>query len=408
MNFENLISASGAPIYYYQMPHVKSVAMGVLVKAGTRDEIWPKEAGIAHALEHMVFRGTEDFPASKELAAYIEDVGGELNAWTDDEMTFFFNKLPFGKMERGIHCLSQMLRKSLLCQEDIQQEMDVVVQEIRRANDDPKCYLGIKAEEIIYNSHPLGRNTLGTETSVSGFEPHDFRRFIRKFYHPANLRFIIVGNFGIEQVKDLFEKYFPGKSDEPSNQRKKIKAKLPKEKLFVKARHIEQCHLIIGTLVCEAGSPDRWPLLVFRTMISGGMSSPLFQEVREKRGLAYEVWANCGFESDIGDFGIYIGTDPKRKDEAIKASLKVMEKSKTARLLKKAKEMSVGRLALQYESPSSILSVAAMEIGTTDEVMTYEEKTRKINEVTLDQVKEVCEKYLSEERLVTVMLMPEK
>lgn len=408
MNFEKLTSESGMPIYYYKMPFIKSVTMGILVKVGTRDEIWPEEAGIAHALEHMVFRGTEDFSTGKELSAYIEDVGGQINAWTDEEMTFFWNKLPFDKLERGIHCLSQMMRKSLFRQGDVQQEMKAVIQETKRANDDPEQYLWIKAEEIIYNGHPLGRNILGIEESVNSFNSANFIHFVRKFYHPANLRFIIVGNFNIEQVRDLIEKYFPEKAIESSNQRKKIKAKLPKEKLFVETRQIEQCHLMISTSVCKYKSPDIWPLSLFRTMISGGMSSPLFQEVREKRGLAYEVWANCNFKSDIGDFIIYIGTDRKDKDEAIKVALKVMEESKTVKLLKKAKEMSMGKLALLYENPSSILRAATREIGTADKIISFEEKTQKINEVTIDQIEEVCEKYLLEERLITVMLMPGK
>ena len=206
MNFKNLIAASGAPIYYLEMPHVKSVAMGILVKTGTRDEIWPREAGIAHAVEHMVFRGTEEFSDSKNLAAYIEDVGGTLNAWTDNEATFFYNIMPADKIKRGIHSLSQLLRKTLINEKDIKIEMQNIAQEIRRANDDPQSYLRIKADEIIYNSHFLGRCELGTEESISSFKQRDFKNFMKKFYHPANYAFIAVGNFQIKQIQDKHTK----------------------------------------------------------------------------------------------------------------------------------------------------------------------------------------------------------
>jgi len=408
MNFERIVTAQGVPLYYLRMPFVKSVAAGVLVKAGTRDEIWSEEAGLAHALEHVLFQGTEEFPDSQSFSAYIEDVGGHLNAWTDAEMTLFYNILPTDKIERGIYSLSQMIRKPLLPERNIQTEMQNIVQEIRRANDVPQIYLMIKAGEIVYNGHPLGRSGLGTEEAVNSFKSNNFRNFMQKFYHPANYTFIVVGNFEIGQIKDLFEKYFPETVNLPTNQRSQTIANLPQDKLFIISRQVEQCHLIIGTSTCSFNNPDKWPLRIFRTMIDGGSSSPLFQEVREKRGLAYEVQAECDFWSDLGSFDVYIGTDPERKDEAIRVALSVIQDSKNStQLLKKAKEMAIGRMALKYESTNGILQIAAEELGKTGTILSFEEIIQKIKSVTIEQVEAVVNKYLSEDRLVTVMLVPE-
>jgi len=409
MDFKKVTTAQGVPLYCMEMPWAKSVATGVLVKAGTRDEIWPKEAGIAHALEHMLFQGNEEFPDSKSISGLLEDVGGYPNAWTWKEMTFYYNLLPADKVERGIRVLGQMIRKSLLREENIKTEMQNIIQEIKRANDNHKSYLGRKADEIIYNGHVIGRDTLGTEDAVANFKSDDFREFTRRFYSPENFTFIVVGNVNTQEIKDLFESNFSEPTGILRNNRSAFSANLSSDKLFIIPRKVEQCQLIMGTLICDTKDCNYWPLNLFATMIDGGMSFPLFQEVRDKRGLAYEVSADCSFWSDAGDFSIYIGTDPARKDEAIRAALDVVRDNKSSKkLLERARELMLGRMALAQESSNNILQAAAYQLGKLGDITSYDKKIELIKSVTIAQVEGVVEKYLSEDKMVTVMLMPEE
>lgn len=408
MDFIKVTTTQGVPLYCMEMPWAKSVATGVLVKAGTRDEIWPKEAGIAHALEHMLFQGTEEFPTSRDIWGHLEDIGGRPNAWTWKEMTFYHNYLPADKVERGIHILGQMLRKSFLREANIKTEMQNIIQEIRRANDDHRSYLSRRGDEIIYNGHVIGRDSHGTEEAVANFKSDDFREFMRRFYLPENFTFIVAGNVNTQEIKDLFESNFPEPAGILHNKRSAFSANLSSDKLFVIPRKIEQCHLIIGTLTCGAKNCDYWPLKLFETMIDGGASFPLFQEVRDKRGLAYSVSADCSFWSDTGDFSIYIGTDPARKDEAIRTALDVVKDNKNSeKLLERARELMLGRMALAQESSYNILQAAAYQLGKSGDVTSYDKKIELIKSVNIKQVEEVVEKYLSEDKMVTVMLMPE-
>lgn len=400
----------GVPMYYLELPNVKSVAVGVLVRAGTCREKWPEEAGLAHALEHMLFQGTEDFPESRQLSAYIEDVGGYLNAWTWKEMTFYYNVLPAGKIKRGPRLLGQMLRKSLLKEENINIEMKNIVREIKQKYDDNENYLMTLMEKTVYGGHPLGRASLGTEKAAKRFKPADFKRFMKKHYRPDNFIFLAAGNFKISEVKELFEKYFPERAGKEKAVFELAElSRPPAAKECVIYQETKLCHIGIGALVCGVNGEHKWPLTLFRAMIGHGMSSPLFQEVRDKRGLAYSVSAQCEFWSAAGDFFIYIGTDPARKDEAIKVSLDVIHQSKNSEeLLSGAKDKLLGRLALIYDNPMNILEAAAAQLGKGGKIFSFEELEREIKNVNISQVNEAVEKYLMKDKLNILAITPKK
>lgn len=410
MDLKTVKTKQGVPIYYLELPNVKSAAVGVLVRAGTCQEKWPEEAGLAHALEHMLFQGTEDFPESRQLSAYIEDVGGYLNAWTWKEMTFYYNVLPAGKVERGPRLLSQMLRKPLLKEENVKVEMKNVVREIKQKYDDNQNYLMTMMEKIVYGGHPLGRASLGTEKTAKKFKPADFKKFMKKHYRPENFVFLAAGNFKISEIKELFEKYFPERAAEGKTALKLAELSCPpaaKERVIYQETKL--CHIGIGALICGVNDEYQWPLKMFQAMIGQGMSSPLFQEVRDKRGLAYSVSAQCEFWSAAGDFFIYIGTDPARKDEAIKVSLDVIYQSKNSEeLLSRAKDKLLGRLALIYDNPMNILEAAAAQLGKRGKIFSFEELERKIKNVDISQVNAAVEKYLAKDKLNVLSITPKR
>jgi len=408
MNFVKMMTSQGVPIYACCVPSMKSVSLYAVIKAGTCDEIWPKEAGLAHAMEHMVFRGTEDFANSQKLSAYIENTGGWINASTSKAWTCFKSCVPLIHIEKSVHFLSQMIRKPLFRAEDISLEMKAVVQEIRRRNDDPRTLLINKYTREIFDKNPLGLDTLGIEDSVLHFKTADFQKWQNKFYHPGNLTFFVIGNFKEDEIKKLLEKYFPENILLENNQRTiaPIKA-VKKYKHFYK--DIEQAHLVFGALTPECNHPDHWPLEVFESMICGGSSSPLFQEVRDKRGLAYTAYACHWIYNGVSLFMTYIGTDPKKVKEVLKVSLEeVITKSRgSSSLMDVAKEMMIGQLTLSSDSPQKALGMTLDDINVANKITTLEEKIEKIQSVTIQQVSQAVEKYLLDEnRRVTVILGP--
>lgn len=401
------MTKQGIPIYAYYIPHAKSVSVTVVVKAGTRNELWPKEAGLAHAMEHMVFRGTEDFPNEKDLSFFIEHIGGSVNAWTSKECTKYKSCVPSTSIDKAIYALSQLVRKPLLREKDIKIEMKVVVQELMADNDSPDDQVRVEYIKGIFGKHPLAFETAGLKNSILKFKKGDFKRWQRNFYRPENLAFFVIGNFDMRKLKKLLERYFP-ENITSKDQNKLTLAPQPVKRYLHFVRNTRQTYINFGAMTPEAGHPDNLPLDIFDMMIAGGISSPLFQEVRGKRGLAYSVNAINFMYKETGFFVTEIETDPHKVEEAIKASLEVIKRSKNSlALMNTAKEMSIGQLKIASDSHEDFLDMAINDFNVFGRVIPLEEKIKKIKAVTIEQISRAVEKYLlDEKRRVIVVLGP--
>lgn len=407
LNFSKIITKSGAPLWTLSLPSSKTIAAGVLINAGAREEIWPKEAGIAHALEHMHLQGTEKFPTQHKFTEYIEETGGMINAWTSKEMTFYYCHLPVDYKERAIHILSEQLNKSLFPEEKIGTEMQNIVQEIRRAYDNHQGYIGQRSYEFIYKDHPLSKNVLGLEKSVLSFTKNNFISYKKRCYNSANYVFIIAGNIKQKEALDLINKCFQTENKSQITERKTQKIKSQNNRVLVETRDIKQIHLFLNFLAGRADEKESVHLEIFKDMLRGGMSFPLFQEIRNKRGLCYEIWAQFRKWSDFCLFNIYIGADTKRYEEAINATLDVIEKSKSDEsLLVKVKNFKTGRLAINYENANDIINIAARDIAAVGKPKGYEEVIKEIQEIDIKDIKNAVDKYLKPELLYTCMLAP--
>lgn len=407
LNFSKLVTESGVPLWVLNLPHSRTVAAGVFVRSGTRNEVWPKEAGIAHALEHMHFQGTEEFPSHHKITEYIEETGGRINAWTHKEMTFHNVKVPAIYSERAIHILSQQLKKSIIPEEKILTEMKNVVQEIHRKNDNPQRFVLKISDQFVYKNHPLSRDSLGLEESVLSFTKNDFFSFKNLFYDPSNYVFIVAGKITEQEALELFNKYFPEKPKIKQNIFSSQTIEINNNRRFVKKRDIEQIHLVLSATTGVAKDKDALYMDFFTDMISGGMSFPLFQDVRNKLGLCYEIWAQHAKWSDIGKFDIYIGTDPLRYKEAINTSLEIIEKNKNNEsLLEKVRNLKIGQLSIWYEDTARIINMAAQDIAFTDEPKGYNQILKEIKEVNIKNINDTVEKYLKPSLIYTSILAP--
>lgn len=407
-NFLKIKTKSGVPLWLLPMPHSGSVSAGVLVNVGTRDEVWPKEAGIAHALEHMLIQGTEEFPTQSDLTSYIEDVGGHINAMTWKEGTFYHAKVPANFTERAIHAVSQQVRKSTLPEEKIATEMNNIIQEIKRSNDNPQQSSWNLSCNIAFNNHSLSKNVLGIEESVSALTKEDFIKFKEKYYNPANYTFVVAGNITKEKILKLFDKYFPEKvSNQKKNVRKTESLARNKGSRNIQTKDIGQLHLTLSATTAPAKSKDAVYLGFFADMIDAGWSFPLMQEIRNKRGLCYDVGAYVNGFSDVGLLRIYVGTDPKKYKEAASASLEVLNSSKADKnLLERAKKLRLGRLALSFENTMNIISRAAHDINFTGKPKDYSQEIKETKSVSIKNIINVVDKYLKPEMFYTSILAP--
>lgn len=407
LNFTETKTKSGVSLWTLSSSNYNSVAMGVIIKCGTRDEIWPKEAGIAHALEHMHFQGTTDFPNSQKLIEHVEEVGGRISAMTNNERTFYFSRVPSDHAEKAVHVISEQIKNSIFPEDKIPVEMKNVVQEIRRKNDDPKMHLGTLSKKFVYGDHPLGRDVLGTEESVLAFTKDDFLTFKKRYYNPSDYVFVTVGNIAEDEALKLFDKYFTDNSEKNPNNRKDEIVIDKTNKQFVENKELDQLHISLDALIGRGEDKSSLYLEFFRDMISGGMSFPLFQEVRDKRGLCYSIGALITKRMDVSNFSVYVGTDPKRYREAIDATMEVIEKSKSdINLLNKVKNLKLGKLMLNYENTEDIIMRTANDVLFFGRPRGFEEIKKEIEEVKIEDIKNAVDKYLNPKSIYTTMLAP--
>ena len=407
LNFQKTILSNNIPLYVMNLPHTQSVAVGVLVKAGTRDEMWPGEAGVAHALEHMSFQGTENFPTSKDVSAYLEEIGGSLNAWTSEEGTFYHNRVPVAHKERGFRILGEMLRVPLIPAGKISVEMKNIIEELRMYLDDPDGLLWILNQKFLFGGHPLGKNSLGTIEALSAFGQDHFFEFRKRYYHSANLTVLVVGNITLDEAVRESEENFTGMEAREENVRDFVPLTGDPERELIHRKELEQVHIALTAPLGRASEKSSKSMVMFSIMLSGGMSFPLFQEVRDKRGLCYAISANTTRNSDVGEFSIAIGTDPKRYREAIDVSMGLIEKSKNDEdLLQKAKDLALGNLALQFEHTGGILRIAASSALIDGAPKGYDEYVQDIEEITINDVVSAVDTYLRPEQVRRVLLAP--
>ena len=242
--------------------------------------------------------------------------------------------------------------------------------------------------------------------SVSYFKKEDFLRWLKKFYHCSNFTFVAVGDIKPAIARDCFENYFPEKSALPANKRTNQPVLKVSDNLILE-REIKQAHVILEAITPGGGERDSYVLRIFRVMLAGGMSFPLFQEIRDKRGLCYNIGADISSWSDAGIFSIQLGTKPESIKEAEEAIYEVISQVKNSRLLlENAKRMLRGNLTFVFESPSQLIDSAGLELTFSNKLKGYDERLKEIESVTIEEVEDVADRYLKPEKIVKVALLP--
>ncbi|MHA6763179.1 M16 family metallopeptidase [Streptacidiphilus sp. PAMC 29251] len=384
------------------LPTVRSAAFGIWVGVGSRDET-PVLNGATHYLEHLLFKGTERRSAL-DISSALDAVGGEMNAFTAKEYTCYYARVLDNDLPLAIDVVSDMLTGSLIRQEDIDTERDVVLEEIAMTEDDPGDVVHDLFAQVMYGSSPLGRPVLGTVDTINALTRDQVAGFYKRRYRPEHLVVSAAGNVDhakvVRQVEQAFNAAGALKRTDtvPADPRGGARALRTSGKVEILDRPTEQAHLVLGMPGLARSDERRWALGVLNSALGGGMSSRLFQEVREKRGLAYSVYSYASSYADTGLFGIYAGCQPKRVEEVLKICReelqRVAEQGITEEELSRAIGQISGSTVLGMEDTGSLMSrVGKAELcyGTH---LSVDDLLAKISAVTLDDVREVASSVL--------------
>jgi predicted Zn-dependent peptidase len=395
--------ASGVRVITERMPEARSVSIGMWFAVGSRDE--PAEiAGASHFLEHLLFKGTAERSA-RSIAMAVDAVGGEMNAYTSREHTAYYLRLPVAELESGLHLLADVVSRPAFRPHELDAEREVIVEEILMSEDTPDDLVLTALYESLFPDHPLGRETLGTRDSVEGMTRADVAGFHERWYRPSNLVVAAAGDLSHDRVSAALDGLFataergcaPGRIGP-------VPAVVP---LVVIDRPTEQSHVAIGWRGLSVGDDDRYAMWVANHVLGGGMSSRLFQEIREERGLAYTVFSSPSSYSDVGSYVIYSGTAPGRLAELLDVIDSVVGGMLAGGITDEEHAVALGYLEgsmlLGLEDSGSRMSRLGSGLTLRDEVVSVDEHVRRIRAVTPDDVSRVLHRVLDGPRSVAAV-----
>ena len=393
------------------MPGVDSVTVMVLVKSGSRYED-KRTNGIAHFAEHMFFKGTKSRPTATDISSLIDGIGGEFNAFTSKEFTGYYIKAAKDHLDLCIDVVSDMLLNSLFSQEEIDRERNVIVEELRMYLDTPMRYVPEVYDALLYGDQPLGWDTVGTLKSLKNINQKDFFKYIEDYYKPSNMVVVISGGVTPEKAQLTTDEYMGRIKDKKTKGFKKVKVsqKKPAVKLFYKDS--EQSHLALGVRSYPQGHKNRYKMAVLNTILGASMSSRLFVQLRERRGLGYYVRSGVEVYHDAGSLVAQAGVAPKNIDQAIRVIIDEFGKLATESVseveLKKAKEYLKGRLILELEDSREVSNLFGMMELLEGKIQTQKELTDNVEKVTVKDIQEVAKDIFKNEGLNLAIVGPYK
>jgi predicted Zn-dependent peptidase len=392
------------------VPTAESVSVNVFVGAGARGEA-ERTQGLAHFLEHMVFKGTPGRPTAIDIAEAIEGAGGVLNAYTAKELTCYWNHVPFDSLELAVEVLADMLHNSLLDPEEIDRERSVVQQEIKRTRDQPGAWAAELLVRAVFGEQPLGWPTAGSEETVAGLGRDDFRAWMEIWYGSPNLVVSVAGNTAHEDVVALAERHFANSHHQAAPAMPRLSGSAPARRAIADARPQSQANVALGMPSLSRTDPDRYALMLLNTVLGRGMSSRLFKEVRERRGLAYSVGSSVSRHSDTGMFSVSAGVSPEKLEEAVQVILEELEKLVQEPVgegeLTKARDYTVGSFRLSLETPMALGQRAGESLLTLGEIEPVESVVEKLRAVAAEDLLRVARRVLVREKTALAAVGPD-
>lgn len=398
---------NGLRVMIEQIPTCRSVSFGIWVRTGSRNET-PEDNGISHFIEHMLFKGT-DRHSAKEIADRFDGIGGNVNAFTSKEYTCYYAKVLDQHLPIAVDVLADMFFESQLADTELAKEKNVILEEIAMYDDTPDDTVHDLASRAAYGDHPLAYSILGTAERLSAMGSQDLRRYMSNRYRIENTVVSIAGNVG-EEVLDLIEKHF-GRFDVRGSDPVLEPPAFRADSLFHRKK-TEQNHLCLTFPGCSIADPNLYAMILLNNTIGGGMSSRLFQEIREKRGLAYSVYSYHTSYADDGLFTVYAGTAPKQTKDVYDLSMELLQeiagKGMSEAELSRGKEQLKGNLILSLESTSSRMNRLGKNELMLGRHYTLDEMLERIDQVSMDDINGMMNRIMSQPCAIALVGAEEK
>lgn len=402
MNYEKNIFSNGLRVLTCPITHNQSVSVALYLGAGSRYEK-PEQAGIAHFAEHLSFKGTSKRPSAKDISEAIEGVGGVLNGGTDKEITVYWCKVATPHFPLAVDLLIDMLQNSLITEEEVEKERQVIIEEINMIADLPQILVDQLIDQLLWpGGQALGRDVAGSKDTVSALKSGDLKEFALKQYIPNSAVLSVAGDITHDKALKVIERAVRGwhKGARPSFEPAFDQQKEPSFRLI--ERQTEQVHLTIGLKGLPITHPDRYIFDLMNAILGEGMSSRLFLNIREKKGLVYDIHSGVDHYSDTGALIVYAGVDPGRLEVALKAILQELSRLKeriSERELKKVKEMTKGHMILRLEDSRAVAGWMGLQELFLGEVKKPEEIIARVDAIGAEDLKRIAETYLVTEKL---------
>ena len=384
-----------------QLKDRESVAVGVWVGVGGRfeDDV---EKGAAHYLEHILFRGSLKYSCN-DIKGSIEGVGGTLNAFTGEEQTCFYAKVPTKYFDQTIDILSDMVFFPLIQKNDLERERTIILEEIKMYNDLPQYYVLELLDGLVWPDHPLGKSLAGTKETVGGMTQKGLRDFQRRYYSPDNVVVSVCGNFSHEWLVEFLENKLGSFSSQKREACLLFKGKQRAPRISLFRKQTEQMHMAMGFPSLRADHPDIYAQAVLNVILGGNMSSRLFDELREKRGLAYSIYSGTKTYDDTGMFMIKAGVDNKKLLEAVEQTMKILKQLRRYGVkdpeFVRAREYFLGQFVLGLEDTMEHMMWMGESMIERDRIRTLGEVVYRVNGLTPDDIRRVAADVLREKRL---------
>jgi predicted Zn-dependent peptidase len=397
------------------MPGTRSLAVAVTVLVGSREER-RRDAGLAHFMEHITFRGTRALPTSRAVSEAVEGVGGTSNASTGRESTVYWARLPVRHADRAFEVLGELLLRPLLRDEDVARERDIIIEEIRSFQDDPGQHVFDLFDRTWFGDTPLGWEIAGDESTVGAMDGERIRSFWSGTYRPERMVVAVAGDLDHEDAVRLATRALGDDAPDPTpSGSARVREWLPAPsapcgRLAVERRRTAQAHLCLGVPALRRDHPEQWALELLSAVLGDGSSSRLFLSVREDAGLAYDVHSFQVEYQDAGVLGVYAGVDPDDLGEALSAILAELARIRDERVpdaeLEKARAYVSGRLELRLEDTRHMCSWLGSQEALHDRVLTPDEALDALAAVTAEQIQDLAGRLIRDEALSLSVISP--
>jgi len=407
--YQKMVLDNGLRIVSSAMPHTRSVCICIFIGTGSRYEM-AEQAGLSHFVEHLCFKGTERRPTAKELSETIDGVGGILNGGTDKELTVYWAKVARPHFLLALDLLGDMLRNSKFDPLDMENERKIIIEELNMCMDSPQSRVDMLIDEVIWPAQPLGRDVAGSKETVAAIDRNMLLDYLSTHYLPSNTVVSVAGDISHNEVVDAVMSALGDWPDGVPMSWVPADNGQDASRLVVEPRKTEQAHLCLAVRGISHMHPDRFILDLLNLILGEGMSSRLFLEIRERRGLAYEIHSHVSHFHDSGSVNICAGVDPKRVEDAIEAIVmelvKLREEQVSEAEVIKAKELGKGRLMLRMEDTRNVTGWIGGQELLMGHIRTVDEVISILDAVTASELQRVARELFVTNKLCLALVGP--